>query len=91
MKYFELTAYTPYCDEELTEYMMAESEEQMAKDGILDDLISDCVSSYMDPSDYEEYGFESEEEWTEYYYEEAGVNVREITEEEYKEAKERGW
>lgn len=91
MKYFELTAYTPYCGEELTEYMMAESEDQMTKDGILDDLISDCVSSYMDPSDYEDYGFESEEEWTEYYYEGSGVNIREITEEEYKEAKERGW
>ena len=91
MKYFELTAYTPYCGEELTEYKMAESEEQMAKDGILDDLISNCVSSYMDSSDYEEYGFESEEEWTEYYYEGSGVDVREITEEEYKEAKERGW
>ena len=91
MKYFELTAYTPYCGEELTEYKMAESEEQMVKDGILDDLISDCVSSYMDSSDYEDYGFESEEEWTEYYYEGAGVDVREITEEEYKEAKERGW
>ena len=91
MKYFELTAYTPYCGEELTEYKMAESEEQMVKDGILDDLISDCVSSYMDSSDYEEYGFESEEEWTEYYYEGSGVDVREITEEEYKEAKERGW
>ena len=91
MKYFELTAYTPYCGEELTEYKMAESEDQMTKDGILDDLISDCVSSYMDPSDYEEYGFESEEEWTEYYYEGSGVDVREITEEEYKEAKERGW
>lgn len=91
MKYFELTAYTPYCGEELTEYRIAESEDQMAKDGILDDLISDCVSSYMDPSDYEEYGFESEEEWTEYYYEGSGVDVREITEEEYKEAKERGW
>lgn len=91
MKYFELTAYTPYCGEELTEYKMAESEDQIVKDGILDDLISDCVSSYMDPSDYEEYGFESEEEWTEYYYEGSGVDVREITEEEYKEAKERGW
>lgn len=91
MKYFELTAYTPYCGEELTEYRIAESEDQMVKDGILDDLISDCVSSYMDSSDYEEYGFESEEEWTEYYYEGSGVDVREITEEEYKKAKERGW
>lgn len=91
MKYFELTAYTPYCGEELTEYVMATSEEELVISGKVDDLIADCVSSYMDPSDYEEYGFESEDEWTEYYYEGSGVDVREITEEEYKEAKERGW
>ena len=91
MKYFELTAYTPYCGEELTEYRMAESEDQLVADGIVDDLIADCVSSYMDSSDYEDYGFDSEEEFSDYYYEGSGVDVREITEEEYKEAKERGW
>ena len=91
MKYFELTAYTPYCGEELTEYRMAESENQLVADGIVDDLIADCVSSYMDSSDYEGYGFDSEEEFSDYYYEGSGVDVREITEEEYKEAKERGW
>ena len=91
MKYFELTAYTPYCGEELTEYHMAESEDKLVTDGIVDDLIADCVSSYMDSSEYEDYGFDSEEEFSDYYYEDSGVNIREITEEEYKEAKERGW
>lgn len=91
MKYFELTAYTPYCGEELTEYRMAESEDRLVADGIVDDLIADCVSSYMDSSDYEDYGFDSEEEFSDYYYEGSGVDIREISEEEYKEAKERGW
>ena len=91
MKYFELTAYTPYCGEELTEYRMSESEDKLVADGIVDDLIADCVSSYMDSSDYEDYGFDSEEEFSDYYYEGSGVDIREITEEEYKEAKERGW
>lgn len=91
MKYFELTAYTPYCGEELTEYHMAESEDQLVTNLIVDDLIADCVSSYMDSSDWEEYGFESEEEFVEYYYEGSGVDIREISEEEYNEAKERGW
>ena len=91
MKYFELTAYTPYCGEELTEYHMAESEDKLVADGIVDDLIAGCVSSYMDSSDYEDYGFDSEEEFSDYYYEGSGVDIREISEEEYKEAKERGW
>ena len=91
MKYFELTAYTPYCGEELTEYHMSESEDKLVADGIVDDLIADCVSSYMDSSDYEDYGFDSEEEFSDYYYEGSGVDIREISEEEYKEAKERGW
>lgn len=91
MKYFELTAYTPYCGEELTEYVEAQSEEELYTSGKIDDLIADCVSSYMDSSDYEDYGFDSEEEFSDYYYEGSGVDIREITEEEYKEAKERGW
>lgn len=91
MKYFEVTAYTPYCGEELTGYYKAESEAELVSTGKVDDLIADCVSSYMDPSDYEDYGFESEEEWSEYYYEGAGADIREISVEEYEAAKEGGW
>lgn len=91
MKYFEVTATTPYCGEELTGYYMAESEEELVASGKVDDLIADCVSEFMDRSDYEEYGFDSEEEWEEYYFEGAGYEAREISFEEYKAAKERGW
>lgn len=91
MKYFEITATTPYCGEELTGYYMAESEDELYSNGKVDDLIADCVSEFMDRSDYEDYGFDSEEAWEEYYFEGSGVEIREISEEEYKAAKECGW
>lgn len=91
MKYFEVTAYTPYCGEELTEYMQAQSEEELYTSGKIDDLIADCIDSFMDSSDYEDYGFESAEDWEEYYYEGAGANIQEITEEYYKQYVEKGW
>ena len=86
MKYFELTAYTPYCGEELTEYAKAVSEEELYTSGKIDNLIDDCVSSYMDSSDWESYNFDSEEDFVDYYYEDSGVNIREISEDEYVEA-----
>ena len=39
MKYFQMTAYTPYCGEELTSYEMAESEEELYTSGKADALI----------------------------------------------------
>ena len=44
----------------------------------------------MDPSDYEDYGFESEEEWDEYYREGSGVEIIEITKQSYEDYKESG-
>ena len=49
MKYFQMTAYTPYCGEELTSYEMAESEEELYTSGKADALIDDCINSYMKP------------------------------------------
>ena len=91
MKYFQMTAYTPYCGEELTSYEMAESEEELYTSGKADALIDDCIASYMDPSDYEDYGFESEEEWDEYYREGSGVEIIEITKQSYEDYKESGY
>ena len=91
MKYFQMTAYTPYCGEELTSYEMAESEEELYTSGKVDALIDDCISSYMDSSDYEDYGFESEEEWDEYYREGSGVEIIEITKQSYEDYKESGY
>ena len=91
MKYFQMTAYTPYCGEELTSYEMAESEEELYASGKADALIDDCINSYMDSSDYEDYGFESEEEWDEYYREGSGVEIIEITKQSYEDYKESGY
>ena len=90
MKYFQMTAYTPYCGEELTSYEMAENEEELYTSGKADALIDDCINSYMDSSDYEDYGFESEEEWDEYYREGSSVEIIEITKQSYEDYKDSG-
>ena len=91
MKYFEVTATTPYCGEELTGFYAAESEFALRESGKLDSLIEDCVAEWFDANEYETYGFESPEDYEEYYYCDSGVEVREITKEEYDEAVAKGW
>lgn len=83
MRYFMLTAYTPYCGEELTSFETAESEEELYRSGKADTLINDCIDSYMDSSDWEDYSFESEEAWDEYYREGSGVEIVEISKKSY--------
>ena len=91
MKYFEATATTPYCGEELTGFYAAESEFALRESGKLDRLIEDCVAEWFDSDEYDTYGFESPEDYEEYYYSDSGVEVREITKEEYDEAIAKGW
>ena len=83
MKYFEATAYTPYCGEELTGFFQAESEEALRESGKLDDLINDCIAEWFDSDEAEIYGFNSIEEYEEYYRSDSDVTVREISFEEY--------
>lgn len=91
MKYFEATAVTPYCGEELTGFYMAESEEKLRESGELDRLIEDCVAEWFDGDEFDTYGFACPEDYEEYYYADSGVEVREITKEEYDEAIAKGW
>lgn len=91
MKYFEVTATTPYCGEELTGFYAAESEFALRESGKLDRLIEDCVAEWFDADEYETYGFESPEDYEEYYYCDSGVEIREISKEEYDEAIAKGW
>ena len=91
MKYFEATATTPYCGEELTGFYKAESEFALRESGKLDRLIEDCVAEWFDSDEYDTYGFESPEDYEEYYYSDSGVEVREISKEEYDEAIAKGW
>ena len=86
MKYFEATAVTPYCGEELTGFYLAESEEKLRESGKLDRLIEDCVTEWFFFNEYDTYDFESPEDYKEYYYSNSGVKIREITKEEYDEA-----
>lgn len=91
MKYFEATAVTPYCGEELTGFYMAESEEKLRESGELDRLIEDCVAEWFDGDEYDTYGFASPADYEEYYYSDSSVEVREITKAEYDEAIAKGW
>lgn len=91
MKYFEATAVTPYCGEELTGFYAAESEDALRESGKLDELISDCIAEWFDGDEYETYGFDCPEDYEEYYYSDSGVELREITKEEYDEAIAKGW
>lgn len=91
MKYFEVTATTPYCGEELTGFYAAESEFALRESGKLDRLIEDCVAEWFDADKYDTYGFDSPEDYEEYYYADSGVEIREISKEEYDEAIAKGW
>lgn len=91
MKYFEATASTPYCGEELTGFYMAESEDALRESGKLDELIDDCVAEWFDSDEYDTYGFDCPEDYEEYYYADSSVVIREITKEEYDEAVAKGW
>ena len=81
MKYFEATASTPYCGEELTGFYMAESEDALRESGKLDELIDDCVAEWFDSDEYDTYGFDCPEDYEEYYYADSSVVIREITKE----------
>lgn len=91
MKYFEVTAVTPYCGEELTGFYKAESEDALRESGKIDDLIADCVAEWYDSDEYETYGFDCPEDYEEYYHSESGAEVREISKEEYDAAIAKGW
>lgn len=84
MKYYRVTAYTMYVGEESTDYIATDSEEKLCEfaQNLCEDNAAEWEPSWVD---YEEEGFESEEDWQEEYFGSAGVRIEEITEEEYKE------
>lgn len=82
MKYFKATARTPHPGEELTDFFVAESEEQLFASAELYYLIEDCVAKWFDADKCKAYGFESPADYEEYYFSGSSVEVREITKEE---------
>lgn len=91
MKYFKATARTPYPGEELTDFFVAESEEQLFASAELYYLIEDCVAKWFDADKYRTYGFDSPADYEEYCLSGSSVEVREITKEEYDKAITKGW
>lgn len=90
VKYYRVTAYTPYCGEHLEDFIATSSEDEL--EAFKQNLIEDCAAEW-EPCwvDYEEEGYESEDEWQEAYYGGCGATVEEITEAEYKEETKPRW
>ena len=90
MKYYCVTAYTMYVGEEMTDYIAPDNEEKLRE--FANELMEENAMEW-EPSwaDYEEEGFDSEEDWQEEYFASAGARIEEITEEEYKEATKPVW
>lgn len=82
MKYYRVTAYTMYVGEEMTDYIATEDEEKLRE--FANELQEENAMEW-EPSwgNYEEEGFDSEEDWQEEYFSSAGARIEEITEEEY--------
>lgn len=85
MKYFYVKIESPYVGEELEEYCAAESQDALYDSCKIDELICDNTMIWCDADDYEMYGFDSYEDFVEYYISESTVTIREITKEEYEE------
>ena len=85
-KYYLVTAYTPYCGEEMEAYFSSCDEESLRAFG--DELASDCAAEWADHriDSWEEDGYDSREDAEEDYYAGCGYRVREVPKEEYAKA-----
>lgn len=84
MKYYRITAYTPYVGEELVDYIATDSEDKLHE--FADELAQDCATEWEPCWDeYIDHGYNSEEDYQEDYYAQCGARIEEITETEYQE------
>lgn len=90
MKYYRVTAYTPYCGEHMIDYIATNDEEELEEfvQCVIDDNAAEWEPCW---ADYAERGYDSAEEWQEDYYASCGATVQEITEAEYKEETKSVW
>ena len=86
MKYFYVKIESPYVGEELDEYCTAETQDELYESGKIDELIRDNTMLWCDGGEYEMYGFDSYEDFEEYYISDSMVTIKEITKEEYEES-----
>ena len=83
LRYWEVKAYTPYCGEEMTEYCISTDGDKPT--AFADALMEDCAAEWGPDFEtcYEDYGYDSPEEYEEAYYADCGVEYRELTKEDY--------
>ena len=85
VKYFKITARTPFACEELIDY--AEFENNAAGALLLDELCDirclENADNWYNCHSYDLEGFETEEEYYQWYYSQCDVLLEEITYEEY--------
>jgi hypothetical protein len=90
MKYYRVTAYTPYCGEEMIDYIATDNEKKLMD--FADELTYENAIQWEPCWDrYDEEGYNSEGEFQEAYYDHCGARIEEITEAEYKEETKPVW
>ena len=90
MKYYRVTAYTPYCGEHMTDHIATDDEQELQefKQHLIEDNAAEWEPCW---ADYIEEGYGSEEELQEDYYGGCGATVQEISEAEYLEETKPRW
>lgn len=79
-RYFRLEGYTPYCGEEVHDYIVGQSPDDPHIQECINDLLRETAEFWIDQhrAEWKENGYTSEEEWEEDYYASCGVRIREI-------------
>lgn len=90
MKYYRVTALTPYVGEETIDYIATDSNKELAR--FADTLCADNAAEW-EPcfEEYAEEGYESAEDWADDYYSSCYTRIEELTEEEYNEETKPRW
>jgi hypothetical protein len=84
MPYFKFTASTPYCGEEMTDYIEVAEDDLNSVDEIADQLASDVADTFWHGGEEDEDGNFTDGCYTqEDYYAECSCSYEEITKEEF--------
>ena len=81
--YYRITAYTPYCGEEISTVVSTSSDDELYR--LAGDLTDDCASEfiYEHTRYWQEDGYNTKEEAEEDFYSDCFFEIEEISEEEY--------
>lgn len=90
-KYCLVTAYTPYCGEEMESYFSFCKDEDLF--AFCDELVAECAAEWLEQhlEDWVENGYETYEDAREDYYAGCGSRVNYIPKEEYAKAIDAYW